>query len=86
MRVFEVVLLEGWNASFDKLDATQQRQIWKKIEQLKSLENARHLKHGLPYFVVETGQYRIAFEQNANKRGVHFTGTHKQYEQWLREL
>jgi len=58
----------------------------KKIQQLKTLAKARHLKKGLPYFVVETGQYRICFKEEGNLRTIHFAGNHKQYQKWYKQF
>jgi hypothetical protein len=48
---------------------------------------ARHLKHGLDYFVVETGQYRICFKAGERRevKVIYFAGTHKDYEKWVQE-
>ena len=73
----------GWDKFFAKMDKAQQERIWKKIQSLKTRLGARHLKKGLPFFVVETGQYRICFEEKEKVRLVMFAGTHKQYEKWL---
>jgi len=61
--LFEIQFAENWDKYFRKLDKTEKEKIWKKIQQLKTLEKVRHLKHGLPFFVLETGQYRVCFEQ-----------------------
>ena len=84
--MFELGFGEEWNEHFDKLDKSQKERIWKKIQQLKELQNARHLKFGAPFFVVETGQYRISFEEIETKRIIRFAGTHKQYEKWYKQF
>lgn len=78
--MFELNFVEGWNKFFNKLDKSEKEKIWKKICQLKALENARHLRHGLPFFVLEIGQYRICFEEKGKTREIMFAGNHKQYE------
>lgn len=84
--LFELLFAEGWDEYFQKLDNSEKERIWKKIQQLKMLEKeARHLRHGLPFFVVETGQYRICFEEKEKNRRIMFAGNHKQYQKWIKE-
>ena len=82
--LFELHYADGWDIFYSKMDSSEKERIWKKIQQLKTLEKARHLKKGLPYFVVETGQYRVAFKEEAKKRTIYFAGNHKQYEKWYK--
>ena len=81
--MFGLDYADGWDKFFSKMDRTQRERIWKKIQSLKMRQSARHLRKGLPFFVLETGQYRICFEEKAKARTVMFAGTHKQYEKWL---
>ena len=57
-----------------------------KIEQLKTLLKARHLKQGIPIFVVESGQYRICFREKGKAREILFAGNHKQYQKWYKQF
>lgn len=82
--LFELHYADGWDEFFSKMDSTEQQRIWKKIQRLKTLEKTRHLKKGLPYFVAESGQYRIAFREEGKKRTIYFAGNHKQYEKWYK--
>ena len=82
--LFKLLYADGWDIFYSKMDSTQKQRIWKKIQQLKTLERARHLKKGLPYFVVETSQYRIAFKEERKKRTIYFAGNHKQYAKWYK--
>lgn len=84
--LFELVYADGWDAFYSKMDASEKERIWKKIQQLKTLGKARHLKKGLPYFVVESGQYRVCFKEDGVKRTVFFAGNHKQYEKWYKRF
>jgi mRNA-degrading endonuclease RelE of RelBE toxin-antitoxin system len=84
--MFEIIYADDWDKYFKKMNKELQIKIWKKIQQLKELEGIRHLKKGLPYFVVETNQYRITFKQENNKRIIYFAGNHKQYEKWYLSL
>ncbi|MCD6522562.1 MAG: hypothetical protein J7K68_02345 [Candidatus Diapherotrites archaeon] len=78
---------EGWEKYFRKLDKSVKQKIIKKIKKLKTGLSARHLKHGLAYFVVETGQYRICFKTDEKRkvRRIYFAGTHKDYKRWIKE-
>ncbi|MBI5554208.1 MAG: hypothetical protein HY917_05735 [Candidatus Diapherotrites archaeon] len=68
-----------------KLDSFTQQILLKKIDRLETLETARHLRHGVPLFVVEAGQYRICFDEKEKTRLILFAGNHKQYEKWISE-
>jgi len=83
--LFEIEFDFGWDCFFKKFDKNIRERIWKKIQSLKSAECARHLKHGIPFFVLEAGQFRVCFEERGLSRTVMFAGTHKQYEKWIRE-
>ena len=83
--MYQLAFDEGWDEHYNKLDKNHKEKIWKKIEQLECLQKARHMKHGLPFFVVEAGQYRICYEQEETKRIIRFAGSHKQYEKWYKD-
>jgi len=80
--LFTVKCADDWGYFFDRLDNSEKEKIAKKIDRLAFPLKARHLRHSLPYFVVEAGQYRIVFEQTGNTRILVFVGNHKQYEKW----
>ncbi len=82
--VYTLEFAEDWDQYFVKLDNSEQERVWKKIQQLKTLSGARHLRHGKPFFVVEAGQYRVCYKQEGKKRTVEFAGNHKQYETWYK--
>ena len=84
--MFGLRFVTGWDIHFSKMDSTEQQRIWKKIQQLKSLGKARHLKHGVPIFVSESGQYRICFREKQTIREILFAGNHKQYEKWYKSI
>lgn len=84
--MFELHYHPEWDIHFSKLDNSIRILIKKKINQLKLLSGARHLKHGLPYFVVGVNQYRIVFEEFENIRRIMFVGNHKQYEEWIHQI
>jgi len=84
--LFELSFVDGWDIHYSKMDSAEKQRIWKKILQLKTLAKARHMKQGLPYFVVETGQYRICFKEEENQRTIHFAGNHKQYQKWYKQV
>lgn len=83
--MFTLYYAEDWDRFFSKLDNSEKIIVRKKISQLETLQSQRHLKHGLPYFVSATGQYRVTYEESGNVRKVLFAGNHKQYEKWLQE-
>ncbi len=85
VKEMEICFGQDWDEYFNKLDNPIKERIWKKIQQLKHLTKTRHLKHGLPFFVIESGQYRICFEEIEEKRIIRFAGNHKQYEKWFKE-
>ncbi|MFH1106846.1 MAG: hypothetical protein V1787_03035 [Candidatus Micrarchaeota archaeon] len=81
-----VLIHPNAEAGFLKLDESVKGRIRKKLRQLEGSLPSRHLGHGLPYFVEEAGQYRIAFEVDSERKMkiVHFIGSHKEYEKWLK--
>ena len=80
--LFEIEFEEEWDKYFKKIEKAK---IWKKIQQLKTKQKARHLKHDLSFFVLETGQHRICFKEQKNSRIIYFAGNHKQYEKWFKK-
>jgi len=80
--LFRLEYAKGWDKFFSKMDPSVQKMLWKGIQKLKALEKARHLKRGLPYFVVEVVQYRIGFIEEKGTRTIAFVGNHKQYQKW----
>jgi len=83
---WQVKLKPGWDVNFKKFDKSTQEKIFKKLKQLEQPIQSIGL-HSSKYQVEETGQYRIAFENNpkTRPREVHFIGNHKQYEKWYKE-
>ncbi|MFH0955355.1 MAG: hypothetical protein V1777_04600 [Candidatus Micrarchaeota archaeon] len=84
--MFELLYAAGWDEFFSKLDTSVQQILLKKILKLQHLITARHLKHGVPIFVVEAGQYRICFREKQKTREILFAGSHKQYEKWYKQF
>jgi hypothetical protein len=84
--MYKLDYVNDWDKYFKKMNKELQLKIWKKTQQLTKLEQPRHMKLGLPYFVVETNQYRITFKQENKKRMIYFVGNHKQYEKWYLSL
>jgi len=85
---FELKFVANWDVHFCKFDKPTKLRILKTIEKLKTKESSRHLKHGLPFFVEESGQYRIGFIQDdaSYVREIYFVGDHKQYKKWYSTL
>ena len=84
--LFRLDYAKGWDKFFSKMDSSVQKLIWKRIQRLKAGKKERHLKRGLPYFVVEVGQYRVGFIEEKGIRTVAFVGNHKQYQKWYSAL
>jgi hypothetical protein len=58
------------------------KRIAKKLEALKADREFRHMRFGLPYFVLEINQYRVCFYERECTRTLLFVGNHKEYEKW----
>lgn len=84
--MFELGFVDNWDCHYSKMDSTEQQRIWKKIQQLKTLLKARHLKQGAPIFAVKAGQYRICFREKEKTREILFAGNHKQYQKWYKQF
>jgi mRNA-degrading endonuclease RelE of RelBE toxin-antitoxin system len=71
-----------------KLESHIKTRIIKKLKLLKEEREFRHLRFGLPYFVLEIGQYRICFTEDDEKktRTLIFVGNHKEYEKWYNSI
>ncbi len=82
---FAVFLKVEAEVQLSKLDNSLRIRILKKIKQMETKEVGRHLEKGLPYFVEEIGQYRIAFSLNKQQTEKHvvFIGDHKEYDKWI---
>jgi len=74
-----------WDIHFEKLLKDIQIRVWKKIKQILSGLPARHLQHGVNFFVEEVGQYRICYKSFEDRkiRRFYFVGKHKDYEKWI---
>lgn len=86
MKEYTILFDPDWDEHFQKLDRSVQTRIVKLINKLKGDVPARHLKHGLPYYAIELGQYRICFKIDKEKMAkiLYFVGDHKDYERWYR--
>ena len=84
---YSLTFHEKWDRYFQDLDQSVQKRLFKRILRLQGKTPARHLRHGLPYFVLESGQYRICFTRDEKKKEVKlfFAGTHTDYKRWIRE-
>ena len=86
IHLFEIGFADNWDRYYSKMDSTEQKRIWKKIQRLKTLVKVRHLKQGIPIFVVESGQHRICFREKEKTREILFAGNHKQYQKWYKQF
>ena len=77
---YSLIFKPGWDKYYLKMDNSTQTSIWKKIQQQKNETKTRHLKHGVEFYVVDTGQYRIAIKisEKEKTKTIHFAGNHKQ--------
>ena len=73
-----------WDKYFAELSHVVKIRILKKIKQILINPLKRHLKHGLPFFVEEIGQYRVVYKIDDSEKVVkfYFVGDHKEYEKW----
>lgn len=73
-----------WKEYFERLPNEIKPRIAKKMRQILRGLPGRHLRKGLPYFVEEVGQYRIAYRsfEDRQARRFYFVGNHKDYEAW----
>ena len=86
MSIYAIKFHKGWDIYFSKLEVVMKKRVMKKILQLQYDISARHLKQGLPFYVVELGQYRLCFttDKKTGTKTLFFVGNHKEYEKWLK--
>ena len=82
---YTVGLHEDAARGLEELDNSVSEKLIKRMARMREEEPGRHLHHGLPYFVEEVGQYRLAYTCRGNAKTVYFAGDHKSYEKWLRK-
>lgn len=85
---YRVEFIPGWDVHFNEFDVSIREQILKKIVKQQFETGARHLKHGLDFYILEAGQYRIAMriKESEKIKEIHFAGNHKQYEKWYQNV
>lgn len=69
---------------FLKLDKSIKERISKRIQHMTIEPTGRHLHHGLGFFVIGLGQYRIVYKVKNTIKVIFFVGNHKEYEKWFR--
>ncbi|MEM3556174.1 MAG: hypothetical protein QXF56_05630 [Candidatus Micrarchaeia archaeon] len=79
---FEVLLHEDASAKLLRMDASVRERLIKRIARMREEPPGRHMKHGLDFFVIDVGQYRIVYTCKGSCKTVYFVGTHKEYERW----
>lgn len=84
--LFTIFLEDEALEQIGSLDNSVRIRLLKKLKQMETKDVGRHLEKGLPFFVEEIGQYRIAYvlKQEIRQKRVVFVGDHKEYEKWLR--
>ncbi|MFH1200563.1 MAG: hypothetical protein V1708_05850 [Candidatus Micrarchaeota archaeon] len=83
---YEVLLEDAPKAALGSLDKSVRERIIKRLLRMKDEPPGRHLKHGLPFFAIKIGQYRIAYTCRESVKKVYFAGDHNGYERWFRSL
>ena len=85
---YSVIFHEEAKRRILALDQSVRKRILNRIARMKTEPAGRHLRHGLPYFVAEVGQYRIAYEvdEETKRRIIQFVGDHKEYSEWYRSV
>jgi mRNA-degrading endonuclease RelE of RelBE toxin-antitoxin system len=85
---YSVIFHEEARRKIFALDHSVRKLILKKIARMKTEPAGKHLRHGLPYFIAEVGQYRIAYEvdEAEKKKIIQFVGDHKEYAEWYRSV
>jgi len=84
--VFRVVLDDYARKNLSRLDKSVREAVCKRLHRLELDDfEPRHLKHGVPFFVEEVGQYRICFKirYELGEKRVYFIGDHDAYGKWL---
>ena len=84
---FTVILDETPRKQFLDLGKPIKERIEKKLRQLEREDlKSRHFRRGVPVFIEEVGQYRIAFKirEDLKEKRVIYIGKHKDYEKWYK--
>lgn len=70
------------------LDFSVREKMLKRIARMQDEPTGRHLRRGVPFFVIEVGQYRIAYycDENKKEKEIYFVGDHKEYQKWYNLL
>ena len=70
------------------LDLSIREKLLKRIARMQEERTGRHLRHGVTFFVIEVGQYRIAYycDEKKKEKVIHFVGDHKEYRKWYLEF
>ena len=81
---YDIQFYENARRQILEIDASVRERLLKRIERMQQEPPGRHLQFGLPYFVIEVGQYRIVYKYYEEKelKIIYFIGTHKEYEKW----
>ena len=84
--MWEVLFDEDWLKYYRKTNDELKKRFLKKAKELKTDKKFKHLKHGLPYFVLELGKNgRVLFieDEKSKTRILVFIGDHKEYEKFI---
>ena len=64
------------------LDKPVRERLIRRIARMGNEPAGRHLRHGMGFFVEESGQYRIVYTCDCGVKSIYFVGSHKDYEKW----
>ncbi len=84
--MFQIDFAEEWYKYWKKVPKNLNTLLLNRLKNLKEERTFRHLKLGLPYFVMEIDQYRVCFIEENQLRTLVFIGDHKEYEKWYSQF
>lgn len=83
---YRVIVEDAAKEALAKMDASVRSPILKRMKRMPREPPGRHLQYGLPFFIIDVGQYRIAYSCVNDLKRVYLIGDHKDYQRWLRSL
>jgi mRNA-degrading endonuclease RelE of RelBE toxin-antitoxin system len=79
---FNVAIKGKVSEQLKALDKSVYTLLVKRIARMRDEPPRRHLMHGADFFIIEVGQYRIAYTCEGNRKEIWFIGKHKNYDEW----
>jgi mRNA-degrading endonuclease RelE of RelBE toxin-antitoxin system len=65
--MFDLILSEQFDKSFSKMDKMLQKQMWNKIQELRTRAPMGKKLKGNPYWSIHIGKYRVIYVLEANQ-------------------